>query len=151
MKQGSGIWLNPRTLQWRYVTKHERFLYYKQNEARDLGVPDGILQKISGMNVVKDENPIRIEAIKAGLVRMRDKWSEVIAQFYAAGDVREILRAIRHALNDVPEYRHAWHIRVDNLHPDLRDNIRLEVREFEERLEKDERIIQEVAAGNQPE
>ncbi len=116
MKQGKGIWLNPGTLQWRYVTKHERFLYYRQDEARELGIPDDVLKKISGMNVVEHETPIRIEAIKAGMVRMRDKWSEVIAQFYADHDVRDILRAIRYAINDVPEYKHAWHIKVDNLY-----------------------------------
>jgi len=143
MKQGKGIWLNPKTRNWRYVTKHERFLYYKQDEAKELGMPDIILQKISAMNVIKDETPIRIEAIKAGMVRMRDKWSEVIAQFHADHDVRDILKAIHFAMNDVPEYRHAWHIKIDNLHHNLRDNIRLEIKEFEERLENDKPIIRE--------
>ena len=95
------------------------------------------------MDVVKDETPIRIEAIKVGMVRMRDRWEHIIVQFYADQDVRNILWAIKHALNDVPEYRNAWHIKVDNLHPDLRDKIRLEVKEFKRRLENDEMIIRE--------
>jgi len=143
MKQGAGVWLNPKTRKWEYVTKHERFLYYKQDKARELGVPENVLKKISEMHVVKDETPIRIEAIKVGFVRMRDRWEHVIAQFYADQDVRDILWAIKHALNDVPEYRNAWHIKVDNLHPALRDKTRLEVKEFKRRLENDEMIIRE--------
>ncbi len=148
MKQGAGIWLNPKTKKWRYVTKHELFLYYRSDDARELGVPDSVLEKISDMNVIKDETPIRIEAIKAGMVRMRDKWTEVIAQFYADQGVRDVLWAIYHAMNDVPDYRNAWHIKVDNLHPELRDNIRLEVKEFERRLKEGESIIREDVAAN---
>ncbi len=143
MKQGAGVWLGPETRKWYYVTKHERFLYYKQDKARELGVPSDVLDKISDMNVATDEDPIRICAIKAGMVRMRDKWSEVIAQFYADHDVRSILKAIHFAMNDVPEYKHAWHIKVDNLHPALRDKIRLEVKEFQRMLGNGEKIIRE--------
>jgi len=109
MKQGAGIWLNPKTKQWAYVSKHERFLYYKQNKAKKLGVPEHVLKKISQMDVVKDENPIRIEGIKSGFVRMRDRWQHVIVQFYADLAIRDILWAIKYALNDVPEYQNAWH------------------------------------------
>lgn len=139
MPMGVGVWLNPRTMDWVKVSRHEISLHDEET-ARELGLPEKVIEDIQKLNPYQDVNEIRILGVKHGLVRMRDNGQEVVAQFHARkGRVRNIIWAIYMALDEVPAYQDERIIRIHNLQYD--EGNTLYRRELKKKLQNDENIL----------
>jgi hypothetical protein len=112
-----GYWLNPATGRCvKVATSHDEWIRDRQQVA-DLGLPDSVHQEIIGY-APTDIDPIRLAAVRAGLVRVREHRRYVSVQYMADADrVGAVLGAVAKALTDL------------GIHPDTRlvvDNLQLE-------------------------
>jgi len=137
--QGIGVWLNPNTMAHVKVVKHE--LSIASLSVQDtLSVPDYIRQEIAKYNPSVSPDAVRILGLDAGLVRLRDNGSEVVAQFAVdRGRVRNVLWSIYLLCQKIPSYRNAWQIRINNIRTN--DSATLSMQQFEQKLQDNDPIL----------
>jgi hypothetical protein len=112
----AGYWLNPETGQCvRVTTTHDEWIRDRQN-AEDLGLPEAVYREIMRFEPT-DIDPIRLAAVRCGLVRIREHRRHISVQYLAAPErVGAIVDAVAKALTGL------------GIHPDTRlivDNLLL--------------------------
>ena len=113
MVQGNGFWLNPKTNEFFQVARHESWIHDIEN-ARKIGLDEACAERIAKMKPDLHEEEIRQAAIQGGLVRMRDYYNYLVAQFSASHDQ---MPAIFESICGMTKqaYPFADRIRLDNL------------------------------------
>ena len=82
----AGYWLNPETgLCVRVATTHDEWVRDRKN-AEDLGLPDTVYREIMSYDPT-DIDPIRLAAVRCGLVRIREHRRHISVQYMADADV----------------------------------------------------------------
>jgi len=110
---GAGHWLNPVTGQCVQVTTHNDWIRGEKN-ADSIGLADDLYRQIM---LLPDTavDPIRILALRGGLVRIRQHKRCTSVQFWAMGDqVEAILQAVLRALENLKIHSDE-RLEIDNL------------------------------------
>lgn len=131
MAQGRGFWYNPKTNVALEVNRHEHDIK-KPEFQKKISFSPAAADALKEMDVVKDENEIKMLAAKAGLVRTRD-WNKFLSiQFFAKGkQVIEVVFALAQLIEKAKnkkftgltpstkefaqELANQWTLRVENL------------------------------------
>ena len=98
---GRGFWLNPRTQQSWLVDKHE--LWVLENPVLS-GVPADIHAHLLTLDSNKGMDEIRLAAISAGLIRLRD-YSRYVSVQYNSFDEMSFLRSVAMFLDGIVEFK----------------------------------------------
>jgi hypothetical protein len=129
-RMGDGYWLDPKTDQFWKVTTHDAWILNPEN-ARMVGVTSSELQRISGLNPVRDVDEIRLAGIKVGLVRIRSYHDRISVQFAAPeSSTKEVLRSAFSLLDKIESYKDTP-IDIDNL--ETGESERVSLRELSRR------------------
>lgn len=137
MAQGLGHWLNPRTGKWIQVYRHELDIQ-NERKLKELGVPENYAMQIQSMNPHTQQDEVRILAMQAGLVRLRDNQKTYSIQFYLPR------QAVRHALWAIVEFfqqikSNPWNLTLHNLQ--YNEVVATTFSELTQKLYKDERVM----------
>lgn len=132
-KQGPGYWLNPRTGQYHKVYRHELDIL-KTHAAEKLGLAPDVIQKLQTLNPDLHADEIRVLAMQAGLIRLRDN-PVYSVQFYLPR------QAVRGALHSVVEFfaqikETPWNIWLNNLKYD--DSVTVSFMDLQRNLQTDQ-------------
>jgi len=127
----AGYWLNPERNQCVQVaTTHDEWVRDRAN-ADALGLPEAVYEEIMSYRPA-DIDPIRLAAVRFGLVRIREHRWHVSVQYWAETDrVEVVLGAVVRALTGLGIHPDTWLI-VDNLL--LKDSLAMTLRELETTL-----------------
>jgi hypothetical protein len=136
--QGAGYWLNPATGKCvRVATTHDEWVRDKSN-AESIGLPEAAYDAIM-QHPVTSIDEIRLVALDWGLVRIREHPRYTSVQFSAQPyHVKAILQAVVTALAEVKLHPDTMLV-IDNLL--LHDSARIELRELDGKLAKDEPVL----------
>ena len=100
---GRGYWLNPSTQQTWIVDKHE--LWVLENSLLS-GVPSDVHAHLLSLDQNKGMDEIRLAAINAGLIRLRDRRSHVSVQFSADQlNQKYFLRSVAMFLDEIVVFK----------------------------------------------
>ena len=139
--RGPGYWLNPSTDKLVNVgTTHDEWIRNRDN-ARSIGLPDFVSDNIAACNP-RQVDEIRIYALMAGLVRIRDYGKSISVQFWCERHrVRNVLWSTALALKGEAGVHPDTHVSIDNLN--LNDSVRLTLQELIDKLKEDVPILKE--------
>ena len=99
---GKGYWLDPKTQQSWVVDRHERFVL---ENPLICGVPPEIHAHLLTLDTNKAMDEIRLAAIHAGLIRVRDHLRYVSVQFCADSNEMTFLRSVFVFLDEIVLYK----------------------------------------------
>ena len=138
---GIGYWLSDATLKYIKVERHE-ISAKDPNELKKLGLDKHVIQ---AMELAQgDEDAIRLRLMRFGVIRVRDYSDGLHIQFYKArANVRKALEAVRFLLAKEKGIRQAWTISIENISPDARDHVVLDMPEFLKKMDDDQTVMKE--------
>jgi len=135
---GFGYWLDPVKQQSWSVWRHELWVLDQRN-AQAAGIPQAICDHLLTLNPSEGQDEIRLAAIEAGLVRIRDHGNYISVQFAAEPNrLREVLRSVHKFLAETTTDKYA-DIIIDNF--TTRESARLSLAELGKRLAEDTPIF----------
>ena len=135
---GKGYWLDPKTNQSWVVDRHERWVLENPQLNR---LPNDVHQHLLTLNPDQEMDQIRLAAISAGLVRIRDYDNKISVQFSAQRTkIRNFLWSIFEFLDSLVTWKDTP-IVLGNFA--TRDEIQLSFRDFTTKLQNDETIMRE--------
>lgn len=91
---GFGYWLDPVKQQAWNVGRHELWVLEQRN-AQAAGIPQPVYEHLLTLNPSEDQDEIRLAAIQAGMVRIRDHGNYISVQFAAERNrLRDVLLSV---------------------------------------------------------
>ena len=99
---GKGYWLDPKTQQSWVVDRHERFVL---ENPLICGVPPEIHAHLLTLDTNKAMDEIRLAAINAGLIRLRDHKKHWSVQFASDLNEESFLRSVFLFLDEIVVFR----------------------------------------------
>ena len=137
-RMGNGYWLNPNNDKCLQVTTHDAWIQEPQN-AKAIGLPDYVYQDIAKLQA-SDVDEIRMLAIHAGLVRIRDYGNYTAVQFAADPQrVPIVLWSILVVLKGELKMHPYTELRIDNLK--MKDSVTLTLDDLHNRLKNDQPVL----------
>ena len=137
-RMGNGYWLNPNNDKCLQVTTHDAWIQNAQNAAA-IGLPDYVYQDIAKLQP-QDQDEIRMLAIHAGLVRIRDYGNYTAVQFAADPQrVPTILWSILVTLKGELKMHPYTDLKIDNLK--MKDSVTINIADLQSRLENDQPVL----------
>lgn len=133
--QGPGHWLNPKTGKFVLVYRHELDIR-KESVAKMLGVSDSLYAQIMSFNQAQ-ANEIRLLAMKAGLIRLRDNPVYSIQFYLPRRDVREALWSIYQFFQEASI--RPWSLWINNLL--TKDEVTISYEDLVAKLKTDEPVL----------
>ena len=138
-RMGAGYWLNPNNDKWFAVeTTHDAWISDPQN-AKAIGLPDYVYDDIAQLQP-QDVDEIRMLALHAGLVRIRDYGNSTAVQFSADPQrVPNMLWSVLVVLKGELKMHPYTELRIDNLK--MRDSVTINLADLQSRLENEQPIL----------
>ena len=134
----NGYWLNPNNDKCLQVTTHDAWIQNPQN-AKAIGLPDYVYEDIAKLPAA-DQDGIRMLAIHAGLVRIRDYGNSTTVQFAADPQrVQTILWSLLVALKGELKMHPYTELRIDNLK--MKDSVTISIADLQSRLENNQPVL----------